>query len=124
VKDYLAQANDETMVILMIEDIEGVDNVESILKTDGVDCVFIGRGDLSLSMGCVGRKDDPALKAAIEKVVQATLDAGVGLMVATDEREGPLWIERGARFFSIQVVSFLRRKWTECLTELQDHMRR
>ena len=95
------------MIILMIEDMEGVDNIESIVEINGVDCVFLGRGDLSLSMGCVGQKDDPDLNAAIDKVVRVTLDAGLGLMVATDEREGPHWIRRGARFFRFKWFHFL-----------------
>ncbi len=120
-EDYIEKANTETMVIIKIEDPEGVDNIQSILKTDGLDCVFIGRSDLALSMGHPGRVDVPEVHEAVEKIASMTLDAGLTLMVATDEREAPYWIKRGAKLLSIHVVPFIRRRWTGVLGEIRRH---
>jgi len=119
VDDYITQANNETMVIIQIEDPEGVENFESIRTVKGLDGVFIGRNDLTLAMGHMGNVSAPEVQKAIEKVASLTLDAGLTLMVATDEREGPLWIKKGARLLSIHVVPYIRRKWTESLTGLR-----
>jgi 4-hydroxy-2-oxoheptanedioate aldolase len=119
VEEYVTKANNETMVIIQIEDPEGVENFESIRKTDGLDCVLIGKNDLALSMGHQGQVDVPEVQEAIEKVVSMTLDAGLTLMIGADERTGPYWIKRGARLLSIGVVPFIRRKWTEIIDGLR-----
>ena len=107
VMKYLPKANKETMVTIQIEDPEGVENVEAIVKTEGLDCVFIGRNDLAVSMGYPGQQDAPEVQGAIDKVVTATLDAGLILQVVTSEEEAPYWIKRGARLLSMGWVSML-----------------
>ena len=119
VDDYITQANNETMVIVQIEDPEGVENVESIVSVKGLDGVFIGRNDLTLAMGFTGNVSAPEVQKAIEKVASMTLKAGLTLVVATDEREGPSWIKRGARLLSIHIVPYIRRKWSEGMKELR-----
>lgn len=118
-REYLERANSQTMAIVMIEDPEGVDNIESILRVDGLDCIFLGRGDLSLSMGYPGQQDALEVSRAVDRVVSATLGAGVTLMVAATEKEAGDWIKRGARFLSIQAVGYLRTKWTETLKDVR-----
>lgn len=53
-KDYLRQANQEILIVLMIEDQEGIDNREAIMSVPGVDWVLPGAVDLSQSLGCQG----------------------------------------------------------------------
>jgi 2-keto-3-deoxy-L-rhamnonate aldolase RhmA len=119
-KEYVTKANSETMVSIQIEDPVGVQNIESIVKTEGVDCVTIGPNDLSLSMGYPGQVDAPEVQEAIEKIVSTTLNAGLTLWVGADERTGPQWIKRGARLLSINIVPFFRRKWTELVAGLRE----
>lgn len=78
--DWQSRANDETLCIVMIEHIKGVENAEAILATPGVDACFIGPSDLSWSMGKKGRRDDEHA-AAILKVRDAGKKVGtpVGL---------------------------------------------
>jgi 2-keto-3-deoxy-L-rhamnonate aldolase RhmA len=49
---YCAAANDRVTVGVMIETAAGVAEAEAIARTTGVDFVFIGTGDLALSLGC------------------------------------------------------------------------
>jgi 2-dehydro-3-deoxyglucarate aldolase/4-hydroxy-2-oxoheptanedioate aldolase len=77
--DYVARANREIAAIVQAEHIEAVENIESILRVPGVDAVFIGPYDLSASMGKPGQVDDPEVRAAIGKVRDAALAAGVRL---------------------------------------------
>src|SRR5256885_3794299 len=48
---YYARANDEILVVLMIEHVQGVEAAEQIISVPGVDVVFIGPNDLHNSMG-------------------------------------------------------------------------
>ena len=48
--DYVIEANKEIMVVGMIEEEEALSNLSDILTVDGLDVLFIGRSNLSLSL--------------------------------------------------------------------------
>lgn len=68
-------ARNDLVVSIQIESREGVENLASILETKGVDVVFIGTSDLSMSYG-YSTPNDPALFPIIEKLVSSILAAG------------------------------------------------
>jgi 4-hydroxy-2-oxoheptanedioate aldolase len=71
--DYFEHANDNIVKLAMIETRDGMKNLDSILKVDGLDGVFIGPSDLSLALGLAPSPDfkkDP-LKKALAKIYQA-----------------------------------------------------
>ncbi len=57
--DYVANANDEIVVMAMIETKEGLANLEAICATPGLDAVYIGPADLSFALGLPPRGDNP-----------------------------------------------------------------
>lgn len=71
-----ATANDEVIVVVMIESCEGVDNIDSILAVDGVDAVFIGPYDLSGSCGTPGQVEHERVQAGCRRVQEACAAAG------------------------------------------------
>jgi len=88
VKDKLAAANQRTTTFLQIETAEGVDNVSEIAALPGVDCLWVGHFDLSVSLGVPGEFDNPKFKAAIDKVIAACRGHGkaLGRLVPTVEQ--------------------------------------
>jgi len=75
-EDYIATANDRIAVVVMIESRQGVENIDSILATGGVDGVFVGPYDMSGSYGMPGKTDDPVIRDACRKVADACRAAG------------------------------------------------
>ena len=73
---YLKRLQKEAVVVAMIENAQGVENAERILRTDGVDAYFLGPYDLSASLGVVGKTSHPKVEAAIAKVRAAAKRAG------------------------------------------------
>lgn len=71
--DYGDRADAETLVIPMIETAEAVRNLDEILSVPGIDAVYVGPADLSLSLGCRPRLDqtDPPVVDAIQKILAA-----------------------------------------------------
>ncbi|MGY5369330.1 HpcH/HpaI aldolase family protein [Enterobacter oligotrophicus] len=69
--DYPLHANHEILTLAMIETREGLANIDAILDTEGLDGVFIGPNDLSLTlMGTASAESThPDMLAAIERVV-------------------------------------------------------
>jgi 4-hydroxy-2-oxoheptanedioate aldolase len=100
-REYYQAANDTTMVIALIEDIEGVDAVEQIVRVPGVDAIDVGPYDLGQSMGL---PDPKLVDEAVQKVVRAAVGAGlpVGVGTAGTWRNQPnvrKWMEMGCRYF-------------------------
>lgn len=86
--DYRALANDNIMVVVMIESPAGVDIVDKVAAIDGVDVVFAASGDIGSFTGWA--RDDPRYMALIEKIKVETLKAGKILAgpLAWRDREG------------------------------------
>lgn len=68
---YLERANAEIMVVAMIEDREGVDNIDAILSVEGIDMVLEGAIDLSQSYGVPGQAQHADVQAGIERIATA-----------------------------------------------------
>lgn len=76
--DYPAHANDTIVVFAMIETRQGLDNLDDILATPGLDAVYVGPSDLSLALGCAPTFDDvdPPAAEAIEMIVAKAKEHG------------------------------------------------
>ena len=77
--DYGDHANDDLIVMPMIETAEAVKNIDEILSVPGVDAVYVGPSDLSLTLGCKPRLDqtDPPVVEAQQRIVDACKRHGV-----------------------------------------------
>ena len=71
--DYVKMANDETMVLGVLESMKGVENISDILDVEGFDGVFIGTNDLSNSLGVPGNTNHPKVLEAIDAILSASL---------------------------------------------------
>ncbi len=66
--EYVAQANEQRMVIVQIEDPEAMNQLDDIASVEGIDMLFFGPGDFSHGLGVTGRFDDPRLQEARRRV--------------------------------------------------------
>src|SRR4029434_1106770 len=68
--DYVAKANDEIIVMCMIETKEGLDTLDAICATPGLDAIYIGPSDLAFAIGMNPRPDnpDPVHMATCDKI--------------------------------------------------------
>jgi 4-hydroxy-2-oxoheptanedioate aldolase len=121
--DYAAQANDDIVVFAMIETAQALDNLEGILAVPGLDAIYIGPSDLSLSLGCKPVLDEVEPKAAqaiahvLARAQAHGVPAGIhnGLPAAAKART-----EMGFRFVSIgSDARFLATGSQEVLTALR-----
>ena len=85
--DYIAVANKELLVMVMIETREAIRNFDEILAVDGVDSYFIGPYDLSCSLGHLGEPNHPAVEATIDDLIQRGKKAGVPGGIVTENPE-------------------------------------
>jgi 4-hydroxy-2-oxoheptanedioate aldolase len=97
-KEYFERANEEVFLALQVEDRECVDCVEEIAAVAGVDLLFVGLGDLSISFGVPFDFEHPHVQNAIDRVAAAARNAGIwwGLPTGSPE-QAQQYIDRGAR---------------------------
>ena len=88
--DYIAHANDHTMVVVQMEHVRAVENASEILSVPGVDACYIGPNDLAASLGMkpVGDSDDPRFVEAVNHILKTAQACGVapGMHVYTVEQ--------------------------------------
>jgi 2-keto-3-deoxy-L-rhamnonate aldolase RhmA len=70
-ENYYDSADENVMVVCVIEQVSAVEQIEEIAATPGIDVLFIGTSDLSFSLGLRGRQNEPLLDEAIERVIAA-----------------------------------------------------
>jgi len=99
--ENLQTANGNILVVIQIEHIRAVENIDEIVKVEGVDCIFIGTMDLSASMGIVGQTTHPELIKAVEKVNAAGKRAGIATgMWCRNEEHTLEMIGKGMQFIA------------------------
>jgi 4-hydroxy-2-oxoheptanedioate aldolase len=76
VDEYIAQANDETVIIIQLEDPEAVDAADEIAAVEGVDALMFGVADYSILSGVPGQFHHPAVQEAMLRVAEAAMRQG------------------------------------------------
>ena len=98
--DYMVEANEKMKIYAQIETVEGVQNVEDILALPAVTGALIGPNDLSVDMGCIGKKEP--IKEAIRRIGAAAVAKGKPFGIITGDKE-LICVARecGASMFSV-----------------------
>jgi 2-dehydro-3-deoxyglucarate aldolase/4-hydroxy-2-oxoheptanedioate aldolase len=71
VAEALNAANERTAVVCLIETAEGAENVDAIAAVPGVDGLWVGHFDLSVSLGIPGEFSNPKFLAAVDRIIAA-----------------------------------------------------
>jgi len=96
---YAAKANRDVMLLPLIEDASAIEEIESIAALPGIDGLFVGPYDLSVSVGAPGADfDHPAMSAALDQVSAACRAHGKALVTTIgDRQERDYTLRLGAR---------------------------
>ncbi len=107
VPDYFQVANDESLLIILIEDIAAVRNLDEILTVDHVDVFFVAPSDLATSMGHIDNSQHPDVQKTIDDSLARIQKAGgVAGYVATNETVEK-YAAAGVRFFLTRIDSWI-----------------
>jgi len=99
--DYVNKANDEVLLVVMIETQKALDNLDEILSVKGVDAAYIGPDDLSLNLGVFLQKEHPKFKAALDKVLEKCRKHGVTPGMHCNEQNIADAISQGFQFCAL-----------------------
>lgn len=121
-RDYFETSNREIMVVVWVEEVEGMNNLDEILQVPGVDAVNFGPGDLALSMGLPGQNDHPEVQASVAEGKQKVLDAGKILIGETSDVESAKQVlADGALLISTFLNGLVDKAARNYLAELRGH---
>jgi len=102
--DYPTHANETIVAFAMIETAQALDNLDAILSVEGLDAIYIGPSDLSLSLGCRPVLDNVDAKAqeAIDHVLARAKAHGVVAGIHNGLTDGALArAAKGFRFVTV-----------------------
>lgn len=118
--DYAQHANHEVLTMAMVETCEALANIDAIASVPGLDMIFVGTGDLRLSLtGSVGfDSDDAEVDNALNAVVAACERHGLiaGLFTASPAYARRM-ITRGFRFVTVKTDSMLLDEYARQIVE-------
>jgi 4-hydroxy-2-oxoheptanedioate aldolase len=107
VDNYFQVANDESALIVLIEDIAAYNNLDEILTVDHIDAFFVAPSDFAASMGHIGNIGHPDVQAkingSIEKIVKSGRTAGT---LATNENVGR-FADMGVKLFMTNAAPWI-----------------
>jgi 4-hydroxy-2-oxoheptanedioate aldolase len=102
--DYFQHANDTIVTFAMIETAQALDNLDAILSVEGLDAVYIGPSDLSISLGCKPAFDElePKAAQAVEHILARAKAHGVVAGIHNGTPEAALArIGKGFQFVTV-----------------------
>lgn len=99
--DYWERANTDVAIVPMIETVEAIAALDDILSVDGVEAIYVGPADLSISMGFAPGSEQPEFLEALNTVVAACNRRGVVPGMHTTTALAQDRIERGFRMLTI-----------------------
>lgn len=100
-KEYMAYSNENKFIMVQIEDKEAIERIEGIVKTNGLDIIFIGPGDLSQSLGMPGKTDSAEIHKVIEAVGNACAKYNKPWGLPVSKKSIKKYYNMGARFFAV-----------------------
>ena len=97
--EYLENRNRNKVCIIGIESVTAISNLENILEVDGIDAVFVGPNDLSITLGIPDQYDHPDYEAALREVISKCRAAETPVLIHHQTVElTQKWLREGARF--------------------------
>lgn len=107
--DYGDHANDEILTLAMVETCQAIENIEGICSVQGLDGIFIGSGDLKLSIKANAKNDinelfDQAVDTVLKECQRRNLVAGVWCSTIEDAKK---MIDKGFKFVALKSDSMM-----------------
>lgn len=86
-KAYLTKFNQDNLLIINIESTPSLENLDNLVNSPGLDAVFVGPHDLSVSLGVPEDYHNPKQQDATAKIIRACRKAnvGIGIHIATED---------------------------------------
>jgi 4-hydroxy-2-oxoheptanedioate aldolase len=99
VTNYFQRANEETLVVVLLEEIEAIHNLANMLTVEQIDVFFVAPSDLAQTMGHIGHHTHPEVQATIDRALAQIVAAGKIAGTLVDDNNVERYLAAGVRFF-------------------------
>jgi 4-hydroxy-2-oxoheptanedioate aldolase len=108
IADHVARSNTEALTIVQVETPASIEELPAILEAPGIDVIFIGPNDLSLSLGFPGDMQHPKVQHAFDTIISAVTKTDKALGVLVPNVEAALqWQAKGVRYIMVVMEALL-----------------
>ncbi len=108
VENYFSKANDQTLVIVLIEDILAVNNIDEILEVDNIDVFFVAPGDLAQTMGFLGGANNPEVKQVVKSTIKKIVSKNKIAGTLSPLNEVNDFVDLGVTFIAFSWISWIQ----------------
>jgi 4-hydroxy-2-oxoheptanedioate aldolase len=116
--DHAARQNAETMVVVHIEGRQGLDNLDDIMRVDGLDVLFLGPYDISQSLGMPGDVRHPKVERALSEAAGKARAKGRAVGSYAKDVEMGRWLkDLGVQYLSVNVDATIYMQACEALAK-------
>ena len=107
-RDYLDTANNEMLIVVMLETNQSLANIDEICSVPGIDVLLIGPSDFSIELGVPLDYPSATYQAALDKVVAGANRHGVapGMYFIPPGMDPNFYVDKGFRFFTVPWAPF------------------
>ena len=98
-RQYLANRNRDNVCIIGIESVPAMEALDDIVAIEGVDAIFVGPNDLSISLGVPDQYDHPDYEAALRTIIATCQSRKLPVLIHHQTADlTQKWLREGARF--------------------------
>ena len=113
IENYFKKANDETFVLVFIEDMEAIENLDSILEVNNIDVFFVGPGDLSQELGHIGEQNHPEVNKVVQNTINRITNKGRTAGTVANINSYEWAMQTGASFFLSGALDWINQGFIE-----------
>ncbi len=120
VADYFQAANDQSMVIVLLEEAEALQNLDEILRVDDIDVFFVAPSDLAQTMGHLGNPGHPEVQAAIDEAIAKIIGSGRTAGTLVNDANVEAFIGKGVKFLMTSFNGWIVQGSADFLGKVSD----
>lgn len=119
VENYFEQANDASLLIVLIEDIVAAENLDEILKVDHIDVFFVAPTDFAASMGYIQDLNNEKVVSKIKETMTRVIDSGRVTGTMCTNETAPQFVEIGVQFLLTSAGNWIQTGAHDFLQRVQ-----
>tara|TARA_A100001037_G_scaffold306703_1_gene354305 strand:+ start:10134 stop:10880 length:747 start_codon:yes stop_codon:yes gene_type:complete len=100
VNNYQNKANDQSLLIVLLEEIQALENLDEILAVDDIDVFFVAPNDLSQTMGYLGNQEHPDVQNKISETLDKIVRSGRTAGTLVNDENVDKYLDLGVKFLA------------------------
>ena len=121
VSNYVNTANDQTLLVVLLEEIEALDNLDEILQVDDIDVFFVAPNDLSQTMGYLGNQEHPVVQEKIHQALDKIVKSGRIAGTLVNDNNVDKYIDLGVKFLATSLNGWVMQSAQKFVDNVLDN---